>query len=138
MTRHIRRCIEMALVIAFLTLTAGAAMAQSYTGNWPATVTRSQRDNNTYCVKLTDNGSYGRPHSGPAELNGMQDPYGAYFTVIDGLITVTFPSPSGEGDCCDFFVFTAHASDGTITTGAFNYFGPGDNGVVAFGKKNGC
>jgi len=138
MARHIRSFIPTAFAIAAFALTTSAAMAQSYTGNWPATVTKSQRDNGKDCVTLTDDASYGWPHSGPAKLNGQQDPYGAYFTVINGLITVTFISPSGEGDCCDFFVFTAPASNGQIGKGVFNYFGPGDSGLVRFGKKNGC
>jgi len=138
MARHIRRFIATASAIVAFALIASAAMAQSYTGNWPATITKSQRDNGKNCVSLTDDGSYGWPHSGPAELNGTEDPYGAYFTVIEGLMTVTFISPSGEGDCCDFFTFTAPASDGHIGKGAFNYFGPGDNGIVTFGKKNAC
>ena len=138
MARHIRRFIATELAIAAFARTTSAAMAQSYTGNWPATVTESQRNNGTNCVTLTDDGSYGWPHSGEAVLNGQQDPYGGYFTVINGLITVTFTYPSGEGDCCDFLVFTAAASKGHIGKGAFNYFGLTDNGVVAFGTKNGC
>jgi hypothetical protein len=47
-----------------------AAMAQSYSGRWPLTVSHSQRSNGTYCLTLTDDGSYGWPHSGPASLVG--------------------------------------------------------------------
>jgi hypothetical protein len=138
MTRHIRRLIAIALAIAAFALTTSAAVAQSYTGNWPVTVTQSQRDNGTYCVSLTDNGSGGFPHSGEAVLNGQNNPYGGYFTVVDGLITVTFTYPSGEGDCCSFLVFTAHANNGKIGKGVFNYFGLTDIGLLAFGKKDGC
>ncbi len=145
MTRNIRRFIAVALPIVAFALMSSAAMAQtdaakaqSYTGNWPATVTESQRDNGTDCITLTDDGSYGFPHSGEAVLNGQQDPYGGYFTVINGFITVTFTYPSGEGDCCSYIVFTARASNGKIGKGAFNYFGITDNGLVAFGKKDGC
>jgi hypothetical protein len=138
MNRHIR-FIATAFVVAAFTLTNSAAMAQSFTGNWPATVTQSQRDNGTYCLTLTDDGSYGWPHSGEAELNGQNSPYPGYFTVIDGLITVTFTFPSGEGDCCDYLVFTARANkSGHIGKGVFNYFGLTDNGLLAFGKKDGC
>ncbi|MGA7683771.1 MAG: hypothetical protein WCC32_12370 [Terriglobales bacterium] len=138
MNRHFR-FIATAFVVAAFTLTTSAAMAQSFTGSWPATVTQSQRDNGAYCITLTDDGSYGWPHSGEAVLNGQNNPYGGYFTVIDGLITVTFTFPSGEGDCCDFLVFTARANkNGHIGKGAFNYFGITDNGLLAFGKKDGC
>ena len=138
MTRHIRRLIAITLAIAAFALTTSAAVAQSYTGNWPVTVTQSQRDNGTYCVSLTDNGSGGFPHSGEAVLNGQNNPYGGYFTVVDGLITVTFTYPSGEGDCCSFLVFTAHANNGKIGKGVYNYFGLTDIGLLSFGKKDGC
>jgi len=135
MTRHSRRFIPMVLAIAVFALTASAAMAQNLTGHWPATVTTSERSNGTYCVALTDDGSFGRPHSGPAKLIPNNSPYEGYFTVINGLITVTIPYTSGPGDCCDYFVFTAQVSNGK---GVFNYFGVEDNGIVAFGKKNSC
>ena len=137
MARHIRS-ILMALAIAVLALMSSAAMAQSYTGKWPATVTKSQRDNGKNCITLTDDGSYGFTHSGGAVLNGQNNGYPGYFTVVEGIMTVTFTFPSGEGDCCDFAVFTAPASDGHIGKGVFNYFGLTDIGVVNFGKKNGC
>ena len=137
MTRHIPS-ILMALAIAVLALMSSAAMAQSYTGKWPATVTKSQRDNGKNCITLTDDGSYGFRHSGGAVLNGQNNGYPGYFTVVHGLMTVTFTFPSGAGDCCDFAVFTAPASDGHIDKGVFNYFGLTDIGVVNFGKKNGC
>src|ERR1700689_875171 len=140
MTRHIRRFIATALAVAAFTLTTSAAMAeaQSYTGNWPATVIQTQRSNGTYCVSLTDNGSYGWHHSGPAVLYGHTNPVGGGFPVLAGLMTVNFTYPSGEGDCCAFQVFTAHASNGKIGKGVFNYFGLTDIGLVAFGKKDGC
>jgi hypothetical protein len=137
MTRHIRS-ILLALAIAVLALMSSAAMAQSYTGKWPATVTKSQRDNGKNCITLTDDGSYGFRHSGEAVLNGQNNGYPGYFTVVDGIMTVTFTFPSGEGDCCSYVVFTAPASNGKIGKGVFNYLGITDIGVVNFGKKNGC
>jgi hypothetical protein len=136
MTRH-TRSIAMTFVLAVFALTS-AAMAQSYTGDWPATVTHSQRDNGVNCISLNDDGSYGAPHSGEAKLNGFNNPYPGYFTVVDGLLTVTFTYPSGEGDCCNFEVFTARASNGRIGSGVFNYFGLTDIGLTTFGKKGGC
>jgi hypothetical protein len=138
MTRNIRRFIAAVLPIVAFALTSSAGMAQSYSGNWPMTVTKARQFNGTYCVTLTDDGSYGWPHSGEAELDGQNDPYPGYFTVIDGLITVTFPEPSGPGDCCSFLLFTARASDGHIGKGVFNYAGDVDYGVLAVGKNGGC
>jgi hypothetical protein len=128
----------MAFVVAAFALTTSAAMAQSYTGDWPATVTDSQRSDGTYCISLTDDGSYGAPHSGEASLVPNNSPYPGYFSVVNGLLTVTFSFPSGAGDCCAFQVFTARASDGQIGKGVFNYFGPTDIGLLAFGKKDAC
>jgi hypothetical protein len=128
----------MAFVVATFALTTSAAMAQNYTGDWPATVTRSQRSNGTYCISLTDDGSYGAPHSGEASLVPNNSPYPGYFTVVDGIMTATFTFPSGEGECCSFEVFTAHVNNGQIGKGVFNYFGITDIGLVAFGKKDAC
>lgn len=136
MTRHIRS-IAMTFVIAFFALTS-AAMAQNYTGDWPATVTHSQRDNGPYCISLTDDGSYGAPHSGPAQLIPNNSQYPGYFTVVNGLLTVTITYQSGEGDCCAYQVFTARASNGQIGSGVFNYLGITDIGLLSFGKKGGC
>src|SRR5579863_7638734 len=68
MTGSIRTFMAMALLLVCLALTSGTAMAQSYSGNWPLTVTRSQRSNGRYCVMLTDDGSLGWPHSGGASV----------------------------------------------------------------------
>ena len=136
MTSHIR---FIATTFAFAVFTfTGAAMAQSFTGNWPATVTRSQRSNGTDCISLTDNGSYGAPHSGPASMMSNGNPVSGYFTVVNGIMTIGFSYPSGEGDCCDYQVFTAHASKGQIGNGVYNYFGITDIGVLTFGKKDSC
>lgn len=138
MTGH-TRSIAMAFMVVAFTLITSAAMAQSYTGDWPANVTRSQRDNGKNCITLKDDGSYGFPHSGEAKLNGYNNPYPGYFTVVDGIITVTFTYASGEGDCCAYQVFTARASNGHIdSSGVFNYLGITDTGRVKFGKKNSC
>ena len=137
MTRKLRS-MALASVAAGFALIANVAVAQSYTGNWPANVTKSQRSNGAFCISLTDNGSYGAPHSGPATLLGTNNPNPGYFTVINGLITVTFTYPSGLGDCCDYQVFTAKASSGQLGNGAYNYLGITDFGVLTFGKKNGC
>jgi hypothetical protein len=128
----------MAFAVAAFALMSSAAMAQSYTGNWPATVTHSQRSNGPYCISLTDDGSYGAKHSGEASLIPNNSPYPGYFTVVDGILTVAITYPSGEGECCAFEVFTAHASDGQIGKGVFNYFGITDIGLLTFGKKDGC
>lgn len=136
MTRHIRS-IALTFVVAVFALASGA-MAQSYTGEWPAHVTQSQRSNGTYCITLTDNGSDGAAHSGPATLLSNDGSASGSFTVVNGIMTISFSYPSGEGDCCSYQVFTAKASNGAIGAGVYNYFGISDLGLLAFGKKNGC
>jgi hypothetical protein len=137
MTGH-ARSIAMAFVVAAFALMTSAAVAQSYSGDWPATVTHSQRSNGPYCISLTDDGSYGAAHSGPAQLIPNNSFYPGYFTVVNGLITVSITYTSGPGDCCAYQVFTARASDGHIGNGVFNYFGITDIGLLTFGKKGGC
>jgi hypothetical protein len=132
------RSIAIAFVVAAFAFLTSAAMAQSYTGDFPATVTHSQRSNGTYCISLTDDGSYGAQHSGEAKLIPNNSPYPNYFTVVDGIITVAITYVSGAGDCCAYEVFTARANDGQIGNGVFNYFGITDIGLLSFGKKGGC
>ncbi len=80
--------VSMAMVVL-----GNAAMSQNYTGNWPVTVTHSQRSNGTICLTLTDNGSLGWPHSGPASLpSGNQKLFGT-FQLIDGLLVATIQEP---------------------------------------------
>src|ERR1700686_5764677 len=116
MTSITRVFIAMALPIVAISLMPSAAMAQSYTGNWPITVSKSHYGNGKYCVALTDDGSQGFRHSGYASLvptNG----YAGWFTVINGIVTVTIPGPyNGE---LEFQGFVAHASGGPIGQGAY-------------------
>src|SRR5579862_707344 len=136
MTRYIRS-IATTFVVAVFTFTS-AAVAQSFTGNWPATVTHSQRSNGTDCISLTDNGSFGAPHSGPASMVSNGNPVSGSFTVVDGIMTINFSYPSGEGDCSSYQVFTAQASKGQIGHGLYNFFGITDLGLLTFGKKDSC
>ena len=46
---------------------------------------QSQRSNGTYCISLTDNGSYGFPHSGGALLLPNNGQYPGYFTVVAAI-----------------------------------------------------
>ena len=138
MIRRIRTLIAVASPIVALVLMSSAAIAQSYTGNWPMTVTKSQYANGTYCLALTDDGSGGFPHSGEAELVPLNGTYPGAFQVINGILTVTIPEP--EGSTLGFLIFIGHASDGHITKGAYDlaYGGFNDAGVLAFGAKGGC
>jgi hypothetical protein len=133
----------MALAIVPFALTPSAAVAQNYSGNWPVSLTQSQIGGDaTYCLTLTDNGSEGRPHSGPASLAGVE-PGGSLtgtFQLIGKLLTVTIQEENGTGES-DGLVFVAPASDGHIGTGVFDLVADGEelnSAVVAFGAKSGC
>ena len=137
----------MRTLLAFVTalpivVSAGAAMGAggSYTGNWPITVTHSQNSNGTYCLEVTDDGSFGWPHSGLAmlEING-QTLYGT-FQLIGHDFTVTNEDPGGQGQNAGL-VFVASAGNGKIGKGAYDEVYGGeefDSGVATFGTKGGC
>ncbi len=129
-----------ALAAALLALSAGAAMAGTYSGNWPITVSRSQHTNGTYCVAITDDGSLGWPHSGSATLTIDGNQLFGTFQLIGQILTITNEAPGGSGQNAGL-VFMAHAAKGTITNGVYdNVYGGEevDSGVVVFGKKGGC
>ena len=142
MIRRIRIFVAMALPIVAFALTPSSAVAQSYSGNWPITVTQSQHSNGTYCLKLTDNGSLGWPHSGQASLTiakGDNLPYGT-FQLIDGLLLVTIEASGATGQNAGL-VFLGRASGGHISKGVYDQVYGGeasDTGVLVFGEKGGC
>ena len=71
------------------------AMARSYGGNWPLTVTHSRGANGTYCLTLTDNGSLSWRHSGPASIAGVGD--GGTFQLIDNTLVASKRAPDQSG-----------------------------------------
>lgn len=112
----------------------------SYSGNWPVTVTHS-RSNGTGCLTLTDNGSLGFRHSGPASLtfNGTQYTFGT-FQLINRDLVATIQSQGGSGQN-EGLVFAASASNGNIGQGFYEGVYAGEaiaSGVLVFGPKGGC
>lgn len=115
-----------------------AAMARSYTGNWPLTVSHSRGANGTYCLTLTDNGSLGWRHSGSASLAGVGN--GGTFQLIDHTLVATIQSAGGTGQN-EGLVFVASAGDGNVGSGVYEGVYGGeeiDSGVLVFGVKGGC
>jgi len=143
MTRNTRTLVAIALPLLALALTHAAA-AQSFTGNWPITITKSPHGNATYCLALTDDGSLGFPHSGSATLTGQtlggEKLFGT-FQVINGLLTATIQSQGGTGQNAGL-VFVGHAAKkGTLGKGIYDEVYGGeefDSGALAFGVKGGC
>jgi hypothetical protein len=146
-----QRIIIAAAAAMAMAVSAGAAMAHDYNGNtismfapalhnysgaWPVTVTRSQRDNGTGCLTLTGNG----PRGGSASLvfGGFKYPYGS-FLVVNGILMATITQPlSGQNGA---LTFVASANRGNIGLGMFEDIEGGSNfdaGALAFGMKNGC
>ncbi len=119
-----------------------AALAQSYSGRYPLTVTHSHNHNGTGCLTLTDNGTQGWPHSGPVSSAGFL--FGGSgtlgdFQLIDKILVATVPQGSGTGGSSSL-VFTAAAGNGNLGNGVFEqvYGGLFDSGVLVFGMKGGC
>jgi hypothetical protein len=131
--RFTQRIIVAAAATA-MAVSAGPAIAHGYSGNWPVTVTRSQRSNGTGCLTLTGNGS----GSASLVLGGQKYVYGS-FLVIKGILMATISEPLyGQNGA---LMFTASASHGNIGQGIFENIEGGSNfdaGALAFGMKNGC
>jgi hypothetical protein len=137
MNSNIRIFMAMALPVLAFALTPSAAMAQSYSGNWPLIVTHSQHSNGEYCVTLTDDGGQGWPHSGSADIGSQI--FGT-FQLIDGLLTMTISKEWGNGMNIGL-VFVAPAAKGQMHRGIYDDVLDGsvyDSGVLAVGKKGGC
>ena len=124
-------------------LTPSAAIAQSYSGNWPVNVTLPPSFGHTACITLVDNGSAGAPHSGSASISGPLVggylPYGT-FQLINHLLAVTIESDGDSGQNAGL-VFIAPASDGDIGNGIFEEVYGGEDflsGALTFGKNGGC
>lgn len=137
---HFRATSITAAITAAVLLSAAAAAAQGYSGNWPVIVTHSQHSNGTYCLTLADNGTDGWRHSGAASLviGTTKFPYGT-FQVIDRTLVATIQA-QGYGQNAGL-VFIGSAARGKIGPGVFEdvYGGEDfDSGALSFGMKGGC
>ena len=109
--------------------------SQSYTGNWPVTITNSQFSNGTDCLTLK-----GTSKSGTASLvaGSQKYPYGSY-VVVHGIFVANITEPLyGQNGV---LTFTVHAANGHPGKGLFEDLRGGSNfdfGDLAFGTKNGC
>jgi hypothetical protein len=139
-TRNLHASTAMTLLIVSFALTPGAAKAQSYTGHWPATVSMSQHANGPYCITLHDDGSFGWPHSGEAQLVPSEGTDNGSFQVINGILTVSFPQPGGTAEI-GALIFTAPARNGQIgSKGSYEQFYGSviDSGLLTFGARDTC
>jgi hypothetical protein len=146
MTKNIGVFAATVLAIVAFAIVPSTAMAQSYSGNWPIAehiVYPSGppfSGNPTYCLTLTDNGTFGFPHSGLAILNGSGfTNFQGIFQVANNLLIATFYIPDDNGSL-NGLVFVGPATKGNIGKG----FGELVSGAVTvtgtsvFGPKGGC
>src|SRR5580765_6019864 len=150
MTKNIRTLVAMALPMLALALTSSAAKAQGFTGNYPVLETQVKAGiggtikgaNQNFCLVLTDDGNFGRPHSGTATLEGFDGGSltGGEVYVIGTNIFVNFVVGSSTGEATGLVIFApANASKGTIGTGILGLTGGvPSSGLATFGVKNGC
>ena len=150
MIRNIRTFMAAALPILAFALTPSAVKAQSFTGSFPVLETQVKAGlggtikgaNQNFCLVLTDDGSFGRPHSGPATLEGFDGGSltGGGFYVIGNNIFVNFVVGSTTGEASGLVIFApANASKETIGSGILGLTGGvPSSGLATFGVKNGC
>lgn len=113
---------------------SAAALAASYNGNWPITISNAQFYNGNYCLTLS--GSTG----GGATLNGPLGTLVGNFQVFGrNLIAIVPLQNSGGFNSGEEFVLPA--AKGQLAKGTYLEDGDGeiDNfGVATVGTKNSC
>lgn len=148
MTSKIRILTAMAVPVLAFALAPSAAKAQSYTGNYPVAVTEVKAGiagtviggNVNFCLELTDNGNYGRRHSGTATLGDYEGGTlsGGEFYVLGNMIFVNFAVGSDNGETVGLVLF-APVINGKIGTGIFgDSGGVPSSGMAKVGAKGGC
>src|SRR5580693_6760619 len=115
MISNISKLMATALAILAFALTSSAAKAQSFTGNYPVLETQVKGGiagnikgaNQNFCLVLTDDGNFGRPHSGTATLEGFDGGSltGGEFYVIGNNILVNFVVGSSTGEASGLVLF---------------------------------
>jgi hypothetical protein len=150
MSRNLRTFIAMALPLLAFAIGPSAAKAESFTGNYPVLETQAKAGltgtitggNQSYCLVLTDDGAFGRPHSGTATLESFDAPSitGGVFYVIGNNIFVNFTVGSATGEASGLALFApVNVSKGTIGTGILALTGGvPSSGLATVGAKNGC
>jgi hypothetical protein len=116
-------------------LMSGTAVAASYNGNWPLTVSHSQYSNGTYCLTLAGTTSGGASLTGP--LGNLPN---GDFQVIGRSLVASIAQPYGGGFNAGL-EFILPAAKGKLANGEYVDDNDGylsDTGVVTVGAKNGC
>lgn len=150
MSSNVRTFMVMALPLLAFVMRPSAAQAQSFTGDYPILETQVKAgiggtikgSNQNYCLVLTDDGSFGRAHSGPATLEGFNggNLTGGAFYVIGNNIVVNFVVSSDNGETSGLVISgPVNISKGTIGTGIIGLTGGvPSTGLSTVGAKGGC
>ena len=130
-----------ALTAAGLAVSVSAALASGFSGNWPVTISHSKGSNGAFCLKLTDDGSAGFPHSGPAMINtGLNgQALSGQFQFINHVIIVAIGDTGFTQNAGS--TYSSRANNGNLGEGAFATIYNGleiDEGEIAYGAKGGC
>lgn len=147
----LQRILIGAIAGAAMAISAGPALAHGYngsltsmafsdsgiySGNWPVTVTRSQRGDGTSCLTLTQTSRNG----GSASLvSGSQKFTFGTFQIFNHTLVATIQA-QGYGQNAGL-VFIGSANRGNIGPGVFDEVYGGEafvEGALAFGMKGGC
>lgn len=116
-------------------LMSGTAVAASYQGNWPITITDAQFYNGQYCLELSGSTSGGAHLTGP-----LGDLYGD-FQVRGRTLIAIVPLEDGGCGCNDGETFVLPARSGLLVNGSYVEDGDGEidnSGAAKVGTKNGC
>ncbi len=118
----------------------------TYSGNWKVALTHYEYPNahgwthganSSHCLALTDDGSYGYPHSGAVLEDGQ---YYGDFQVIGRTVVIAVQAPGSNASIATW-LFTASASNGKIgNKGVFNYDEGESTGAAdaIFGTRGSC
>jgi hypothetical protein len=138
--RFFERILIAIVATSVMLVPATAAMAESYSGSWPVTVTHAQHGDWTGCLTLADNGGYGWRHSGTASLviGSSRYPSGS-FQVVNHILVATITAQGYSQNAG--LVLIGPAGRDSIANGVYDeVYGGSDfnSGALAFGKKGGC
>jgi len=118
---------------------ASAATVSGFSGKWPLTVTDSKLDNGNHCLTLTDDGSAGWPHSGPAIIHSARNgTLSGTFQFIDHIVLVSIDDEGQTQNASS--VYALRTRNSNLGDGGLQEVNGGqtvDSGEVVVGPRGG-